>query len=296
MIFPSENTVEGERIILGDVATVAPDSPEDQKLADLLASLDLGQAPGPGRRITLRRQILEQRIASSGAPLSEARFSLPAEVTLYGGGQSSRESQVRTIVQNYLAKTEPYVSGHYDLVSLTSAKPPTLPNGQVEYRFVSLPSSNPGFLTGTIFFSVDGRDAARLRITAQIDLRMPALVAARDLPRGQILAEGDLAESQVAYSQSKGALKETSQAVGQTLRVSLRAGAPVRDRDLVQTSMVKKGETVTIVAQSGGLKVTALGQARQDGALGQTISVINQDSKKTISAKVIGPGQVEVAF
>jgi flagella basal body P-ring formation protein FlgA len=281
---------------MGDIATVAPDSPADQKLADLLASVDLGQAPGPGRRITLRRQILERRIEDSGVPLSEARFSLPDEVTLVGAGQSSGDGNVRKIILDYLARTEPYVSGRYELVSLTSANPPVLPNGQVEYRFVPLPSSNPGYLTGTVFFSVDGREAARLRITAQIDLQMAALVAARDLPRGQILAEGDVAESLVPYAQSKGALKEASQAVGQTLRVSLRAGSPVRDRDLVKTSLVKKGETVTIIAQSGGLKITALGQARQDGALGQTIAVVNQDSKKTISAKVIGPGMVEVMF
>ncbi|MDR0548105.1 MAG: flagellar basal body P-ring formation chaperone FlgA [Deltaproteobacteria bacterium] len=296
VIVPAENTVAGERIILGDIATVAPDSPEDQKLADILASVDLGQAPGPGRRIVIRRQILEQRLNASGVPLSEARFSLPAEVTLTGTGQSSGDLQIRQIVLDYLAKTEPYVSGRAEIVSLTSAKPPVLPLGRVEYRFVPLPSSNPGFLTGTIFFTVDGQEAARLRITCQIDLQMEALVAARDLSRGQILAEGDLAESLVPYSQSKGALKAVSQAVGQTLRVSLRTGSPVRDRDLVKTSLVKKGETVTIIAQSGGLKVTALGQARQDGALGQTIAVVNQDSKKTISAKVIGPGMVEVMF
>jgi flagella basal body P-ring formation protein FlgA len=296
VIFPAENSVEGERIVLGDIATVAPDSPEDQKQADILATVDLGQAPGPGRRITLRRQIIEQRLTSSGVPLSEVRFSVPPEVVLTGAGQSSGESQVRQIVLDYLAKTEPYVSGRTELISLTSANPPVLPNGRVEYRFVPLPSSNPGFLTGTVFFTVNGKEEARLRITAQIDLKMPSLVAARDLPRGQILSEEDLSESLVSYSQSKGSIKETSQAVGQTLRVSLRAGAPVRDRDLVKTSMVKKGEIVTIIAQSGGLKVTALGQAKQDGALGQTISVVNQDSKKTIAAKVIAPGMVEVVF
>jgi flagella basal body P-ring formation protein FlgA len=296
VIFPEENTVEGERIVLGDIATVAPDSPEDQKLADTLASVDLGQAPGPGRKVILRRQIIEGRLNSSGVPLSEARFTLPDEVTLTGGGQSSDESLVRKIVLEYLGRTEPYISGHSELVSLTSAKPPVLPKGKLEYRFVPMASSNPSFLTGVIYFTVDGRDAARLRITASVDLQMAALVAVRDLPRGHILSEGDLSESQVPFSQAKGALKEVSQVVGQTLKVSLRTGSPVRDRDLVQTSLVKKGETVTIIAQSGGLKVTALGQAKQDGALGQTIAVINQDSKKTISGKVIGPGMVEVKF
>jgi flagella basal body P-ring formation protein FlgA len=121
-------------------------------------------------------------------------------------------------------------------------------------------------------------------------------VATRDLPRGHVLSEEDLSETLTAYARAKGALVETSRAVGQTLRVSVRTGSPIRERDLEKTAMVFKGETVTIIAQSGGLKVTALGQAKENGALGQTISVINQDSKKTIAAKVVGPGQVEVIF
>jgi flagella basal body P-ring formation protein FlgA len=281
---------------LGDIATVAPDGPDDQKLADILETVDLGPAPGPGRKITLRRQIIEQKLMASGAEVTDVRWNIPPTLVLTGSGQSTENSEIRKIIIEYLARSEPYISGQYELVSLTSATPPTLPQGQVEYRFVPLPSSNPGYLTGTIYFTQNGQDAARLRITAQIDLKMEALVAARDLSRGQILSEEDLSESLVSYSQSKGALKETVQAVGQTLRVSLRAGAPVRDRDLVKTSLVKKGDIVSIIAQSGGLKVTALGQARQDGALGQTITVVNQDSKKVISGRVIGPGQVEVIF
>ncbi|MDR1567304.1 MAG: flagellar basal body P-ring formation chaperone FlgA, partial [Streptococcaceae bacterium] len=224
------------------------------------------------------------------------RWLIPDEVTLTGDGQATTNDYIRKIILEYLDRSEPYISGIYDLLNVSFSTPPTLPQGKVEYRFSPQPSSNPGYLTGTIFFNVNGQDAGRLRVTAQIDLRMSAVVAARDLPRGHVLNEIDLSESQVSYMQAKGALTEIEQAEGQTLKTSVRTGAPIRDRDLVKTSMVKKGEIVTIIAQTGGLKITALGQARQDGAMGQTISVLNQDSKKTISAKVIGPSIVEVVF
>jgi flagella basal body P-ring formation protein FlgA len=129
-----------------------------------------------------------------------------------------------------------------------------------------------------------------------VDLRLPAVVAVRDLPRGHVLGEEDLSESHVAHAQAKGALTSIGAALGQTLKTNVRTGAPIRDRDLATTAMVQKGEIVTIIAQSGGMRITATGQARQDGGLGQTISVVNQDSKKTIPAKVIGPGMVEVVF
>ncbi|MDR2461234.1 MAG: flagellar basal body P-ring formation chaperone FlgA [Deltaproteobacteria bacterium] len=296
VIFPSQITVQSPRIILGDIANVASDTLEDETLANILSAIDLGESPAPGQELTLRRQQLETKLLSSGAPVNDARWQIPETLTITGGGQKTEADYIRKIIDEYLSNTEPYSSGRYEILSVRSPSPPALPNGTVSYRFAPQPSSNPTYLSGTIFFSVNGQESSRLRVTVQLELELPALVAARDLPRGHILAEEDMAESYTAFSRAKGALTLSQQAVGQTLKVSIRAGSPIHDRDLVQTAMVNKGETVTIIAQSGGLKVTALGQAKENGALGQTISVINQDSKKTISAKVIGPGQVEVVF
>jgi flagella basal body P-ring formation protein FlgA len=296
VVVPVENTVNGQRILLGDIATIGPDGEADQELADMLAKADLGPAPLPGQKLTLRRQQFESRLISSGAPVNDARWLIPDTVTLVGTGQETDPSQVRQIINEYLARTEPYASGQYEILSVSSANPPSLPPGKVEYTFAAQPSSNPNYLAGTIFFAVDGQESARIRVTAQIDLQVKALLAAKDLPRGHILSEEDLTESLTPFAKAKGALTQISQATGQTMKVSIRAGSPVHDRDLEKTFMVTKGETVTIIAQSGGLKVTALGQAKESGALGQTIAVINMDSKKSISARVIGPGQVEVIF
>jgi flagella basal body P-ring formation protein FlgA len=264
---------------------------------ETLESIDLGQSPQPGQEIILRRTQLETRLMASKSPVTDARWLIPETVSIFGGGRELSEEYIKNIVKEHLDRSEPYISGRYEILSLKAPNPPALPEkGRVEYRFSPQPSSNPTYLTGTIYFTVEGQETARVRITAQIELELPALVAARDLSRGRVLSEEDLSESYVSFSRSKGALTSASQAAGQTLKLSLRAGDPVREKDLVQTAMVNKGETVTIIAQTGGLKVTALGQAKESGALGQTIAVINQDSKKTISAKVIGPGQVEVIF
>ncbi|MDR1314091.1 MAG: flagellar basal body P-ring formation chaperone FlgA [Deltaproteobacteria bacterium] len=298
VVVPADNTVGGPRILLGDIANVAPDSDSeaDRELAALLEAADLGPSPAPGQKLTLRRQQLESKLLESGAPVKDARWMIPEQLTLTGTGAAPDRDLLRRIVSEHLERSEPWASGRWELLNVTSPSPPALPEGEAEWRFVPQSSSNPNYLSGTVYFTVNGQDAARVRVTAQIDLQVPALVAARDLPRGHVLGEEDLSESWTAFARAKGSLKDASQAVGQTLKTSVRAGSPVRDRDLVRTAMVAKGETVTIIAQSGGLKVTALGQAREDGALGQTISVVNQDSKKTVSGKVIGPGQVEVVF
>lgn len=58
--------------------------------------------------------------------------------------------------------------------------------------------------------------------------------------------------------------------------------------------LVKARERVSLVVRAGGLSVTAVGEAQQAGALGQTVQVQNVDSKKLVTGRVTGPGTVEV--
>jgi len=53
---------------------------------------------------------------------------------------------------------------------------------------------------------------------------------------------------------------------------------------------------VTIVAESGALRVTAVGQAKQGGAVGDNIQVLNLGSKKMLIAKVVSSSTVSVNF
>jgi hypothetical protein len=60
--------------------------------------------------------------------------------------------------------------------------------------------------------------------------------------------------------------------------------------------VVRVGERVTMVVRSGGLSVTAVGEAQQPGAVGQTVRVLNVDSRKVVTGRVSGPGTVDVSL
>jgi flagella basal body P-ring formation protein FlgA len=48
------------------------------------------------------------------------------------------------------------------------------------------------------------------------------------------------------------------------------------------------------VAQAGGLQVKAVGIAKENGSLGDTISVLNKSSNRIIQAKVSAVGTVTI--
>jgi len=53
---------------------------------------------------------------------------------------------------------------------------------------------------------------------------------------------------------------------------------------------------VLIIAESEGLKVTALGKAKEKGRRGEMIRVLNIDSRKSIYARVLDSSRVKVDF
>lgn len=296
VVMPAENTVSGERILLGDVASIQALNPAGTDLAEALSQVDLGPAPAAGEQIILRRTQIEQWLTASRLNLGEVSWSLPQELRLNGQGQVLSEESLKMALEQYLSETEPYRGGEYSLISAHFGRLPTLPPGRVTYRFVPQSSSNPAYLAGNFFFSVNGREAARARVTAQVDLSIRAVVAARPLSRGHVLTEDDVSLSLAPYAQAKGALTDPAMVIGNAMKNNVNAGEPISERNLSKSLMIRRGDMVTIVAQQGGLKVTASGQARQDGALGDTVSVTNLNSNKNVSGKVIGPNMIEIVF
>jgi flagella basal body P-ring formation protein FlgA len=54
------------------------------------------------------------------------------------------------------------------------------------------------------------------------------------------------------------------------------------------------GQTVAVTLICGDLTMITSAEARSNGAMGQLIKVMNLDSKREFTARVVGPERVEV--
>jgi len=59
---------------------------------------------------------------------------------------------------------------------------------------------------------------------------------------------------------------------------------------------VKRREQVKMVARVGGVSIEAMGEALQDGRLGDTIRLRNIESNANIQGRVTRLGEVEISF
>ena len=75
---------------------------------------------------------------------------------------------------------------------------------------------------------------------------------------------------------------------------ALRAGAPIRHGDIRPPVVVAKGTIVTLELRTRRMTLIARVKAAEDGAMGQTIRLLNTRSNRAIEGVVLGPGRVAV--
>jgi flagella basal body P-ring formation protein FlgA len=75
----------------------------------------------------------------------------------------------------------------------------------------------------------------------------------------------------------------------------MRAGQPLHGADLTRPDLVQRDEAVTLIYQAAGLYLTVRGKAIEAGTEGDVVSVLNLQSKRTVSGVVVGRGQVSVS-
>jgi flagellar basal body P-ring formation protein FlgA len=125
--------------------------------------------------------------------------------------------------------------------------------------------------------------------TATVD----ALGVDHPIERGQVVKASDVVT--LRRPKTDAAVVTDMQAlVGLAARHPLQPNQPLSAADLMKPEIVQRNNTVTIVYQAPGVTLTLRGQAQEAGALGDTISVLNSESKRVVQAVVSGPDRVSV--
>jgi flagella basal body P-ring formation protein FlgA len=119
------------------------------------------------------------------------------------------------------------------------------------------------------------------------------LTWARNIAAGEVVQPQDMVWGKAALAPAD-ALANPDAVVGLAARRPLRAGAVVAGRDVAAPQVVKANDIVTLTYDNEGISLSLRAKALSGGAVGDTISVQNVTSKKTVQAVVVGPGQAAV--
>ena len=270
---------------LGDVATL-----EGGAMA--LASVDLGPAPTANAPRRLEGEAILRRLEAAGMDESATRYVIPATVQIERASQEVGVEEIKTAVMNVAADALP--AGE-TINALDVAGPVRIPAGAYEARVSTASRGRAGRRRFDVQLVRDGDVLATVPVTARTQARGSVLVAKQALPRGAVLAPSDLeVVERDRRDVPDDALTAPEQAIGMTTKVALAAEAPLPRAAIVPPIVVKKGDLVTMIIDTGTMRLSATGEALEPGAVGAGIKVMNHTSKQTVAGRVAEHGVVVV--
>jgi len=136
---------------------------------------------------------------------------------------------------------------------------------------------------------------ARLRFTGTAIETVEAAVLSRNVERNEVIKSSDVAVERRPKADVGGDIAARDRAVGMQARRQLRAGQALKSADLTRPDLVQRDQTVTLIYEAAGLYLTIRGKALDSGTEGDVVSVLNLQSKRTVSGTVIGRGQVSIS-
>lgn len=135
----------------------------------------------------------------------------------------------------------------------------------------------------------------RITVSGRIERLIPVPVFKNALRNGDVISSNDLDWIDLPQSKiASGVVTDESALVNMTPRRGIPAGKPVLENDLEQPKMVGRGDSVTLVFETGPMVLTTKGKALQDGAMGDTVRVSNTDSNKSLQGIVTAHREITI--
>jgi flagella basal body P-ring formation protein FlgA len=135
-----------------------------------------------------------------------------------------------------------------------------------------------------------------LRLSGRAQATVEVVTVARLIERGGVLKDADISiEKRPRAEMTRDVITDRDQAVGLAARAALQPGRPLRTSELMRPEVIQRNDAVTLIFEVPGIRLTVRGKASEAGAEGDTISVLNEQTKRIVQGVVVGPGRVVIS-
>lgn len=291
VVFKQTAEVNDAAVRLGDIAVFGEKTP----LSEALATITVEQAPPPGETVVLRAQAIQHALLTGKAVPEETAWSGSPAITVRRLATTIDAERIMALIADYIHDQQKNLP-EAKVAFLPAALPLPfhLPTGELATEVIP---SNPGILGSSRFsliFRIDDQVVKNMSVRGRVEATADIVVASQILPRGSILRPEMLSVAPADISNLSAPHFEPNDLVGKLLTRSLKAGSPILGGMVESLPVVRRGEKVKMVLNSGPLHLTASGFAHTDGRLDEMIRVQNLSSNKLVYCRVAAPGVVEV--
>jgi hypothetical protein len=266
-------------VLVGSVARL---SGGEAALRDRIARTDLAELKPREQNLTITRRAVEYRLQLAGID--------PAAVRVIGTDRTAVTPDRRSITADEVvaaAKTEAvhWLTVPRETVTINLARP-------VAVQLPEVPADEAIIITAVPHVKPVGLGRAQMNVViATAEEKLLALGVDLDVKQVARGTEQVVPAAAVMTQPPPSGVTQPPPVPppGPYPAAATTPAAPPGGAVIVQAR-----QRVTMLVRSGGLNVTAVGEAQQPGRLGEMVQVQNIDSKKIVYARVSGPATVEI--
>jgi flagella basal body P-ring formation protein FlgA len=284
--------VQTKVVRLGDVARIMT---EDKELAERLPNVEIQNAPLPGQTLTVDANLIRTRLRQARFDLSHIQLTLPQRITVVSRAHVVSRSAIIEEAKQFLAKHPAWAGKAVTIDDPQNVNDVVVPAGQVELKAQSNQRNGQPSSLVSVSIYADGRLVRTLNLFLKVHVFADVVVATRTMPHRAILTQSDVqTERRDLSSLPPDVCLDVKDAVGKRLTRAVAKGQPLTRASLETAPDVPAGSKVTVMVVIGQVKITLVGEAREDGWIGKAILIRNADSNKSFRAVVVDAGTASV--
>lgn len=276
-----------DRVVrLGDVAIVSG-VPRD--LADSLSASVVAFAPMPGASRPVPVETIRVRVLQAGFLPGEVRITGNAPLVRRAGQRLDAAAVERAVLEALAPLGDESTALRVTRVPAMAL----LPAGTVR---VSV--EPPDRLERTFHVPVQvavGEERFSIQVGVAATQLVTAVFPARRIERGEVIGTTDVVVRTIdRFDAPRGLIGAAGDVVGCAALRPLLPDLALAEGMIQRPSAVRRGERVRLVSAFGPLEVSVSAEALEPGTPGQRIRVRNTESRRIITARVRGAGEVIV--
>ncbi len=290
-----KTTVEKDEILLGKIAGIEG---EDHVLIRKLKNVVIGRAPLPGKSRYIGRDYIKLRLKQNDIDLPRLALQIPEKIKVSRSFVEISREEIEKIISDFIYGKDFWNKNNTRIKNIQITKLPLLPRGRITYKVIPPKvMQGMGTIPLSILFLVDGEFYKKVKATVKIRIFKEVVVTGKPLGRYRTITQDDVYMKKMDITNlPNDIITNYKDVLGKRVRRNIWAKVVLRAEYIEFPPMVKRGDTVLIVAESEKMKITALGEVRKSGRRGERVKVINLNSNKRIFARIIDENTVKVDF
>jgi len=208
------------------------------------------------------------------------------------------EKEVKDAVKSHVEDNAPWPKDRIRVEFLAAIPETAIPAGSSACQVRS--RAGESYIGRTAFVVRFSKGDTFLReetIRVRIEVLTDVVVSTGSIARDAIVDQSDFTvKKKWLDTATSGVVTDVGEVMGKKATTRINPGTEITKYMLRAVPVVKKGEVVRIVLESGPMMISAIGLCEEDGGRGDLIRVQNTSSKKTVFARVMGASLVKVDF